>query len=124
MNKEKRRPAWSQLWLLLPLLAVLATVEVRVPLSPTGHQLVEVAIVLVVFGLAALWIRVNAAAMVRAIDDDLAQRCGTSFAALPRDDETTGGSNGDGRLWFEWTVVHSPSQPAASSGRDLEAQDA
>ena len=37
MRKERRRPSWWQLWLLLPALGILAFLEARAPLSPAGH---------------------------------------------------------------------------------------
>ena len=53
------RPKWWLLYLLLPVLVGLLVIEIRIPISEMGHRVVEVGIVLLVFGLIELWLRAN-----------------------------------------------------------------
>ncbi len=53
------RPNWWLLYLLLPVLVGLLVIETKVPISEVGHRVVEVGIVLLVFGLIELWLRTN-----------------------------------------------------------------
>ena len=60
------RPKWWQVYLTLPLLAVLFVVDSRLRLSTRGHQIVQISIILLVYGLIYLWLKANAAALSRA----------------------------------------------------------
>ena len=53
------RPKWWLLYLLLPVLVGLLVIETRLPISEVGHRVVEVGIVVLVFGLIELWLRAN-----------------------------------------------------------------
>ena len=57
------RPKWWQLYLTLPLLVVLFIVENRLKLSNRGHQVVQIGIILLVYGLMYLWVHANAQAL-------------------------------------------------------------
>ena len=96
MGKERRRPSWWQLWLLFPVLGILAFLEVRASLSPAGHRVVEVSIILVVYGLVSVWLRANQAALLRESRDDLSQTTVEMVVYLPPEPGIIAGGNGNG----------------------------
>jgi hypothetical protein len=53
------RPKWWLLYLLLPVLVGLFVIESKASISDADHRVVEVGIVLLVFGLFELWLRAN-----------------------------------------------------------------
>ncbi len=53
------RPKWWLLFLLLPVLVGLFVIDTKAPISDAGHRVLEVGIVLLVFGLIELWLRAN-----------------------------------------------------------------
>jgi len=57
------RPKWWQVYLTFPLLIALFAVDSRLKLSIRGHQVVQIGIVLIVFGLIHLWLKANARAL-------------------------------------------------------------
>jgi hypothetical protein len=63
MHSSNLRPKWWQLYLTFPLLIVLFVLDARLKISTRGHQAVQIAIVLLVFGLIHLWLRANATAL-------------------------------------------------------------
>jgi len=63
MHPSNLRPKWWQLYLTFPLLIVLFVLDARLKISARGHQAVQIAIVLLVFGLIHLWLRANATAL-------------------------------------------------------------
>jgi hypothetical protein len=63
MNLSNIRPKWWQLYLTFPLLIVLFVLDARLKISARGHQVVQISIVLLVFGLIHVWLRANAAAL-------------------------------------------------------------
>lgn len=58
-------PKWWQLYLTFPLLIVLFVLDARIKLSTRGHQVVQIAIVLLVFWLIHLWMKANSPALSR-----------------------------------------------------------
>ena len=56
-------PKWWQLYLALPLLILLFFADNRLKLSVRGHQVVQIGILLLVFGLIHLWLKANARAL-------------------------------------------------------------
>ncbi len=60
-----RKPAWWLLYLLVPVLIGLLFVDHELVLSLLGHQIVQLGIVFVFFGLVVLWLRTNSSALVR-----------------------------------------------------------
>ena len=104
MGMEKRHPSWWQLWLLLPALGILAFLEAGASLSPAGHTVVEVAIILVVYGLASVWLRANQAALLRESRDGLSQTRVESVVYLPSAPGIIIGSNGNGHHEPAWYV--------------------
>jgi hypothetical protein len=69
MSSSNLRPKWWQLYLTFPLLIVLFAAESRLKISARGHQAVQIAIVLLIFGLIHLWIKANSSALSR-MDQD------------------------------------------------------
>jgi hypothetical protein len=65
MSSSNLPPKWWQLYLTFPLLIVLFIAENRLKISTRGHQAVQVAIVLLIFGLIHLWIKANSLALSR-----------------------------------------------------------
>ncbi len=57
------KPAWWVLYLLVPLLGVLAFLDREFIVSVIGQEIAEVGIVVIVFGLMLLWIHANAQAI-------------------------------------------------------------
>ena len=62
-QRSNLRPTWWQLYLTFPLLIVLFVLDARLKISARGHQTVQIALVLLVFGLIHLWLRANASAL-------------------------------------------------------------
>ena len=63
MSSSNLRPKWWQVYLTLPLLAVLFVVDSRLKIPARGHQIVQIGIILLVYGLIHLWIKANSAAL-------------------------------------------------------------
>ena len=63
MSSNYVRPKWWQLYLIFPLLIALFMLDNRLKLSLRGHQVVQIGIILFVFGLMYLWLKANARAL-------------------------------------------------------------
>ncbi len=63
MSSSHLHPKWWQLYLLFPLIIALFSFDFRLKLSPRGHQVVQIGILLVIYGLVHLWLRANAKAL-------------------------------------------------------------
>jgi len=63
MNTNYARPKWWQVYLTFPLLIVLFMLDHRLTLSASGHQAVQIGILLLVYGLVHLWLNANSAAL-------------------------------------------------------------
>ena len=63
VSSSHLRPKWWQLYLTLPLLIVLFIADNRLRISTRGHQVVQIGIVLLIYGLIHLWLKVNASAL-------------------------------------------------------------
>jgi hypothetical protein len=63
MPPSSLRPKWSQLYLTFPLLIALFVVDARLRVSARGHQIVQIGILLLVYGLVHLWLKANASAL-------------------------------------------------------------
>lgn len=61
---RKSKANWWLVFALLPLMIVLLVGETFLPESPLGHGVFEVGIVVVTFGLMALWVHANADALI------------------------------------------------------------
>jgi hypothetical protein len=125
MGTEKRRPSWWQLWLLLPALGILAFLEASALLSPTDHKVVEIGIVLVVYGLVSVWLRANEAAWLREMQDHVTWHKVGIPLARPHDPAAIPGNNGNGHRTSEWYVPTHPPEPDLLPGdRESEGYDA
>jgi hypothetical protein len=56
-------PKWWLLYLTFPFSVALLAVDSRLKISTGGHQMVEIGIILLVCGLAHLWLKANARAL-------------------------------------------------------------
>jgi hypothetical protein len=65
MSSQNLRPKWWQLYLVFPLLIGLFAVDHRLNISTRGHQVAQIGILLVIYGLVHLWLRANAKALSR-----------------------------------------------------------
>jgi hypothetical protein len=63
MNTNYARPKWWQVYLTLPLLIALFILDNRLKISAREHQVVQIGIILLVYGLVHLWLKANAAAL-------------------------------------------------------------
>ncbi len=63
MSSQTLRPKWWQLYLVLPLLLTLFIVEHWLNISTFGHQVVQIGIVLLIYGFIHVWLKVNAKAL-------------------------------------------------------------
>lgn len=64
-SSKNARPKWWQLYLVLPLLIVLFILEVRLPFSTTEHEIAQLGILAVIYGLVHLWLRANRSAFYK-----------------------------------------------------------
>jgi len=64
MHHTRRGPRSWKAWVLLILLGGLLMLEPQVPLSSGGHQLVQLAMMLLMFGVVLYWLRHNRGALV------------------------------------------------------------
>jgi hypothetical protein len=64
MFNQKRGPKWGILYLVLPLAAGLFWLQMQATLPETGHQVAEVGVVLLTYGLVELWLRANRLAIL------------------------------------------------------------
>jgi hypothetical protein len=55
-------PKWWQLYLTFPLLIALFLVDSRLKISTRGHQIVQIGILLLIYGLVHLWLKANSSA--------------------------------------------------------------
>jgi hypothetical protein len=63
MFSSNARPKWWQLYLTFPLLVVLFMLDNRIKLSQRGHIVVQIGILLLVYGLVHLWLKANTTAL-------------------------------------------------------------
>jgi hypothetical protein len=65
MPSQNDHPKWWQLYITLPLLLVLFIFDSRLQISSRGHTIVQIGIVLLIYGCVCLWLRANARALSR-----------------------------------------------------------
>jgi hypothetical protein len=63
MSSSNIRPKWWQLYFTFLLLIALFLLDARLKLSVRGHQVVQIGIILFVYGLVHLWLKANATAL-------------------------------------------------------------
>lgn len=72
---KSRRPAWWQLYILLPLMLALLAAQHFLPLPGISDQLVDIGIVLLTFVGMFVWVRLNLGLIERVdLDDEQALR--------------------------------------------------
>jgi hypothetical protein len=65
MSSKDIHPKWWQLYLVFPLLMALFAIDNRLRVSTRTHQVVQIGIVLIVFGLVHVWLKANSVALSR-----------------------------------------------------------
>ena len=65
MTSSDARPKWWQLYLTFPLLIALFVLDSRLKISTRGHQVVQIGILVIVYGLIHLWLKANSSALSR-----------------------------------------------------------
>src|SRR6476619_5352622 len=63
MNASNSRPKWWRLYLTFPLLVALFVIDGRLKVSSRGHQVVQIAAILLVYSLILLWLKANSVAL-------------------------------------------------------------
>ena len=63
MRSQDVRPKWWQVYLIFPLLIILFAIDHYLKISSRGHQMVQIGIVLLVFGLVHFWLKANSSAL-------------------------------------------------------------
>lgn len=63
MSPSSPHPKWWQLYLTLPLLIVLFLLDQRLRISTREHEVVQIGIVLIVYGLIYWWLKANSGAL-------------------------------------------------------------
>jgi hypothetical protein len=58
-------PKWWELYLTFPLLIVLFMLDAHLKISTRGHQVVQIGIILLVYGLIYIWVNANASALLK-----------------------------------------------------------
>lgn len=64
MFDQKRGPKWGILYVIVPLVAGLFGLEMKAPLPEAGHRIAQVCVILLTYGLVALWLRANRLAIL------------------------------------------------------------
>lgn len=62
---KTRKANWWLLYATVPLMIIALVIESRMTYTQTTHQVAEIGIVIVAFGLMALWVQANRAAVER-----------------------------------------------------------
>jgi hypothetical protein len=65
MRSPNAGPKWWQVYLTFPLLIALFILDHQLKISPREHQVLQIGIVLVVYGLISWWIKANSRAISR-----------------------------------------------------------
>ena len=63
MYSQNSHPRWWQVYLTLPLLVGLLVIDSRFNISARGHQVVQMGIVVLIYGLIHFWLKANSAAL-------------------------------------------------------------
>ncbi len=58
-SHQQAKPKWWQLYLTFPLLIALFALESRLHISASGHEITQLCILLLVYGLIHVWIKAN-----------------------------------------------------------------
>ncbi len=63
MSSSNVRPKWWQLYLIFPLLIALFALDSQLKIPTGWHQVVQIGILLLVYGLIHLWLKANSSAL-------------------------------------------------------------
>lgn len=63
MNSSNARPKWWKLYLTVPLLITLFILDHRLTVSTRAHQVIQIGILLLVYGLVYGWLKANSVAL-------------------------------------------------------------
>jgi len=74
MNRDRIRPAWWKLYLIVPLLVALLVLDAESSFSATGHEFMELGAMLLVCGLASHWVRANRRALLLGSREEATRR--------------------------------------------------
>ena len=93
MRHTRQGPRWWQTGVLLLLLGGLLALEPQAPLSPGGHKVALLAMALLMYGIAAYWLRHNREALInetyaREQAQEWRRRARHQQRALVRSDDT------------------------------------
>src|SRR5262249_39917663 len=64
MRLTRQGPRWLAIWVPLLLVGGALALEPQLPLSPWGHQVVWLAMTLLMFGIIVYWLRRNCGALI------------------------------------------------------------
>jgi hypothetical protein len=64
MFSQKRGPRWGLLYMIVPLAVGLLWLQLQTPLPEAGHKVAEVGVILLTYGLVALWLWANRLAIL------------------------------------------------------------
>ena len=67
MRRTRQGPRWWTAWIPLLLVGEALALEPRIPWSPGLHQIVRLAMMLLMFGIIVYWLRHNRGALVNAV---------------------------------------------------------
>ena len=65
MTSTNSHPKWWQLYLLFPIIIVLFVLEHRLNISTRGHEVAQIGILVLVYGLIYWWLKANSGALSR-----------------------------------------------------------
>jgi len=101
MQEKRQGPTWWNAWVPLLLLGGLLVLERQAPLSPGGHQVVEIAIALLMYGVVVCWLRCNRGALVhQEYEREQQQEC-VAKARQPRQEPVMHDEPWDD-AWLPW----------------------
>lgn len=65
MSTADTGPKWWQLYLTFPLLIALFMPDAHLKISTRGHRVVQIGIIVLVYGLMYIWVNANATALLK-----------------------------------------------------------
>src|SRR5262245_50743729 len=101
MRHTRQGPKWWQVWVPLLLLGGLLVLEHEAPLSSGGHQVVEIALALLMYGVVVWWLRRNRGALVHGEYEREQQQERTAKARQPSQEPSIHDEPWDD-AWLSW----------------------
>ena len=112
MRHKRQGPRWWNVWVPLLLLGGLLVLEHQTPLSPGGHQVAEVALALLMYGVVVYWLRCHRGALVHQEYEREQKRERASKARQPRQEPVIHDDEPWDDAWLPWQ----------SDGHDIDIQ--